>query len=109
MQQEFKAENWLDNDGNPSGGFVKATGLEIEWQRGVLNRGAKRKRPNGAFVETVIAAALQRLEHYQTASGGKFNCPENGIAITKLEEALLALSRRTEAREARGVEGTHDA
>lgn len=108
MQQEFKAENWLDNDGNPSGGFVKATGLEIEWQRGVLNRGAKRKRPNGAFVETVIAAALQRIEYYQEASGGRFKCRENAKAIDKLKSALMWLEIRTQDREERGVEGTHN-
>ncbi len=37
----------------------------------------------------------------------KFKCRENAIAITKLEEALQWLQWRTAAREARGIEGTH--
>lgn len=110
MQQEFKvAENWIDVDGNPGGGTVLATGLEIIWQNGPLGRGDERKEPNGAFVETVIAAALQRIEHYQEAFDGKFACAENYMAIEKLKDALHWLDRRTRARELRGVEGTHDA
>jgi hypothetical protein len=109
MKQDFMAENHLDANGNPSGGFVTgAAGLHIVWQNSPLGRGTERKEPNGAFVETVLAAALQRLEFYQTASQGKFKCRENAIAITKIEEALLWLNERTRAREARQVEGTHN-
>lgn len=108
MQAEFKAENHLGVGPNdevvPSGGFVEGTGLRIDWQNGPLGRDADRKEPNGAFVETVIAAALQRIEHYQTT---KFACRENAIAITKLEEALHWLNSRTQKREKRQVEGTH--
>lgn len=99
--------NFEDANGNPAGGEVKGTGLNISWQNGPLGRDAERIEPNGAFVETVISAALQRIQWYQTASGGKFNCRENAIAITKLEEALLWLDKRTRDREARQVEGTH--
>lgn len=100
-------ENLLDPNGNPSGGYVEGCGLSIEWQNGPLGRGAERQEPNGAFVETVISAAKQRIEFYQTANNGKFACRENAIAITKLEEALLWLNKRTMDREARQVEGTH--
>jgi hypothetical protein len=65
-----------------------------------------RREPNGAFVEGVIAAALDRLEHYQSSP---FRCRENALAITKLEEALHWCQHRTAARLARGVEGTHTA
>ena len=37
---------------------------------------------------------------------GDFACRENSIAITKLEEALLWLNKRTQDRIARNVEGT---
>ena len=67
-----------------------------------------RQLPNGAFVEDVIAAALGRLQFYQTASSGKFACRENALAITKLEEALHWCQHRTAVREARAVEGTHE-
>ena len=58
-------------------------------------------------VLTVISAAKQRIEFYQEVSGGKFKCRENAMAITKLDEALLWLNKRTLDRENRKVEGTH--
>jgi hypothetical protein len=108
MLDTFTASNLEDANGNPAGGVVVGTGLHINWQDGPLGTGMTRQTPNGAFVETVIAAALQRIQYYQTASGGKFACRENALAITKLEEALHWLNHRTAAREARGVEGTHN-
>lgn len=107
MLQPYDATNTTDDDGNPTGGSVWATGLQIDWQDGPLGRGEDRQEPNGAFVETVIAAAIQRLEFYNEAAGGKFRCRENSLAITKLEEALHWLEHRTKERERRQVEGTH--
>lgn len=63
-----------------------------------------RKEPTGAFVETVLRAALQRIQYYNE---GKFRCRENSLAITHIEEALHWLAARTADREQRGVEGTH--
>jgi hypothetical protein len=102
--QEIVVANNTDNDGNPAGGYARAEGMQIDWQNGPLAVDGKRKEPNGAFVETVIAAAIGRLEYYQ---GSKFSCRENALAITKLQEALHWLGHRTAGREARGVEGTH--
>lgn len=102
--QTFTAVNTLDQIGNPAGGSVDGVGLSIQWQNGPLGRGAERIAPNGAFVETVIAAAIQRIEHY---NGTQFRCRENSLAITKLEEALHWLNHRTARREAEGTEGTH--
>jgi hypothetical protein len=102
-------QNMSDPDGNPAGGLFEGVGVKIEWQNGPLGRGETRQKPNGAFVETVISAVIQRIEYYQTAKDGKFKCRENAIAITKLEEALLWLDKRTRDREARQVEGTHTA
>lgn len=101
--------NEVDENGNPAGGAVGGTGLSIQWQNGPLGRGTERIVPNGAFVETVLSAVLQRIQYYQETSGGKFKCRENAIAITKIEEALLWLDKRTRDREAREVEGTHTA
>ena len=81
-----------DDNGNPAGGHVSGTGINITWQNGPLGRGDQRQEPNGAFVETVIAAVVQRIEYYQA---GKFRCRENALAITKLEEALHWLNSRT--------------
>jgi hypothetical protein len=104
---EREIENIVDENGNPTGGGVTGTGLLIDWQNGPLGRGAQRQEPNGAFVETVISAAKQRLEFYQMAHGGKFSCAENEDAITHLEAALTRLDERTKNRETREVEGTH--
>lgn len=98
--------NQNDERGLPAGGSVIGVGLKINWQSGPLGRGETRKEPNGAFVETVISAAKQRIEYYQSSG---FECRENAIAITKLEEALLWLDKRTRDREDRQVEGTHNA
>lgn len=104
MNQEIEAHNSTDPDQNPTGGWVKGTGIDIKWQDGPLGRGEERKEPNGAFVEGVIAAAIQRLEFFQ---GSKFKSRENALAITKLEEALHWLNARTANREKRAIEGTH--
>jgi hypothetical protein len=69
-----------------------------------LGRGPERKEPNGAFVETVIAAAADRIQYYQNS---KFACAENQQALDLLLEAIHILNERTAKREARSVEGTH--
>lgn len=107
MLQQIQGKHENDAAGNPAGGRTLGTGIDINWQNGPLGRGPDRVPPNGAFVEGVIAAAVDRIEYYQKASGGKFACRENALAITKLEEALLWLQKRTMDREARAVEGTH--
>ena len=109
MLSEFNSEHWLDADGNPAGGVSDARGITVSWQNGPLGRDDERREPNGAFVETLIAMTKDRLEFYQTACDGKFWCEENRDAIDDLNNALYVLNRRTEAREARRVEGTHEA
>lgn len=106
MQAPFDATNYLDDEGRPAGGFVRGTGLRIVWQNGPLGApdDPDRQEPNGAFVETVIAAAKQRIEHYNE---GQFACRENSLAITKLDEALHWLNARTQRRVDANVEGTH--
>lgn len=105
MRQSITIYNDVDEEGRPAGGYVTGPGLQITWQKGPIVVDGERTESNGCFVETVIAAALQRLEHYQ---GSKFRCRENALAITKLDEALHWLNARTADREARGVEGTHE-
>jgi len=105
MLDKYEATNNNDENGNPAGGSVKGVGLSIEWQDGPLGRDEARIQPNGAFVETVIASALQRIEYYNST---KFKCRENSLAITKLEEALHWLNSRTNRRDSQGVEGTHE-
>ena len=106
MLQDMVAYNYLE-DGKPAGGCVDAIGLDIEWQNGPLGRVGtdERVEPNGAFVETVIEAARQRIQWY---NDNGFACRENSLAITKLEEALHWLNARTQRRVSQNVEGTHE-
>lgn len=56
---------------------------------------------NGCQVNEVIEAAKLMIEGLNKA----FPCRENAVAITKLDEALMWLEKRTKDRESRGVEG----
>ena len=104
MKQQFDNHNFTDASGNPAGGSTFGPGFAISWQNGPLAVDGERKEPNGAFVETIIAAAIARLKFYQES---KFMSAYNEAAIEHLTDALDALEARTADREARGVEGTH--
>ena len=73
---------------------------EIHFQEGPI----KECGVNGVCDEDLIVMVIRRLEGFQDS---EFKCRENACAITKLEEALLWLRKRTMGRENRGVEGTH--
>lgn len=94
----------VDEDGNPAGGYTSGVGFSISWQNGPLNVDGVRKEPNGAFVEDVIAAAINRIEFYQ---GSKFHSLHNASALGHLYAAAEVLAERTRDRLARGVEGSH--
>ena len=57
----------------------------------------------GITNEVLLAIVQDRLEAMQKT---KFSCRENAIAITKIEETLLWLKKRTFDRQAKGIEGT---
>lgn len=73
----------------------------IRFQNGPI----KESGINGCHNEDLIAIVIDRLRSFQT---GQFSCRENALAITKLEEALMWLNKRTADRVARGVEGTNE-
>lgn len=103
--QAIQAAHHQDAGGNPAGGETTSTGLAIRWQNGPTRAtNGTPIPPNGAFVETVILAAINRIEHYQAS---KFACEENARAIDALNEALVHLNRRTQKRQFEGIEGTH--
>lgn len=106
MHQEIIFHHFIDSRGNPAGGHTYATGLCIHWQDGPLSVNGEQLEPSGCFVETVIEAAMNRLEFYQRT---KFASKYNSLAISHLGHALHHLRERTEDREDRGVEGTHEA
>jgi hypothetical protein len=104
MKIGYFQEHWEDHEGNPTGGTSSGRGFTISWQNGQLGRGNDRLEPNGAFVEDVLDAVIQRIEFYQNS---KFACKDNQDALDSLYEAATFLDRRTKEREARQVEGTH--
>lgn len=71
----------------------------VNFQKGPI----KESGVNGVMNEDLIAIVIDRLQGFQD---GDYKCRENAIALTKLEEALLWLRKRTMDRERRGVEGT---
>jgi hypothetical protein len=100
----MQSEHWNDANGNPAGGSTSGVGFAISWQNGPLGRDAERIPPNGAFVEEITKAAIDRLEYYQNS---RFACKENLAAIIHLQRALNEMNARTASREKRQVEGTH--
>lgn len=59
---------------------------------------------NGTTHEAELAILIDRFRGFQA---GSYACRENAVALTKMEEALMWMQRRTVARIKRGVEGTH--
>jgi hypothetical protein len=104
MNQELTTHHLTNAGGFPDGGYTTGTGISITWQRGALVDDGERQKANGAYVEGVISAAIDRLEHFQA---GYFACDSNAAAIQSLNEALSHLESRTAERVERGVEGTH--
>ncbi len=67
-------------------------------------------RTDGVTNEEVLKVLIHRISYLNNSAGfppGKFHCKENFMAITKLEEALMWLEKRTADRLTRKVEGTH--
>ncbi len=107
MLSNYTSDHRLDSSGMPAGGCTQGTGFVVSWQNGPLAVDGERRAPTGAFVETVLAAVVDRIEFYQTACDGKFACPENSKALDSIHAAQHALNRRTKRRVEAGTEGTH--
>ena len=74
---------------------------DIKFQNGTVKENGR----NGLQVEEALGQVLARIKEYNL----EVPCRENSIVITKLEESIMWLNKRTADREARGVEGTHEA
>jgi len=72
----------------------------VSFQNGPI----KESGVNGCHQEDLLAIVIDRLQGFQS---GEFACRENALALTKCEEALMWLRKRTNDRIARGVEGTN--
>lgn len=79
--------------------------IQIQLQDGPI----KENGVNGCQIDDVIVYCRDKIVEFNTKENGKFACRENSVAITKLDDALISLQRRTENREARVVEGTSNA
>lgn len=73
---------------------------EIRFQNGPIAESGV----NGISNEALLAIVEDRLLGFQS---GAFACRENAIALTKLQEAMMWLQKRTVDRVRRGVEGTN--
>lgn len=58
---------------------------------------------DGTTNEEVLEMLIDRMNYLQS----KFPCRENALVITKLEESLMWLNKRTADRVKRNVEGKH--
>ncbi len=84
----------------PKEGYLGTLG-DVQFQNGPI----KEAGVNGVMNEDLIAIVIDRMRGFQS---GDYACRDNALALTKLEEALMWLRNRTNEREARGVEGTHE-
>lgn len=80
-----------DHDGQQQG--------HIRFQKGLVAENGI----NGISNEVLLAIVKDRLEGFQS---GAYACRENALALVSVDNALVALKSRTEARIARCVEGT---
>ena len=92
------AINYCLNPGTAEGGTAFLG--EVKFQNGPV----KEFGINGISNEALLAIVEDRLLGFQS---GEFACRENAVALTKLQESMMWLQKRTRDRMARGVEGTN--
>jgi hypothetical protein len=90
----YMLQNFEDNTGGQELQFIQ----KVPTHPGSTELETK---SDGTTNEEVLAVLIDRLGYLQA----KFPCRENAIVITKLEESLMWLNKRTEGRKVRGVEG----
>jgi hypothetical protein len=93
---------WFDDEIRPHN-FVYVRHDKNSLSFTIQNGPIQESGVNGCQVDTIIEAAKTILEGLNE----KYPCRENAVAITKLDEALLWLEKRTRVRIERGVEGTN--
>lgn len=93
---EYQIRRWVRGHGDE---YDDAELASIRFQVGPISEAGV----NGISIEALLAIVEDRLIGFQD---GRFACRENGMALTKIQEALMWLQKRTRDRLARGVEGT---
>lgn len=71
----------------------------VDFQNGPISEAGV----NGISGEALLAIVEDRLVGFQS---GPYACRENAVALTKIQEAIMWLQKRTLDRVKRGVEGT---
>ena len=93
----YKTADGTDVAGHLYQVLAGAKTMSVEFQHGPV----KEQGVNGATSEALLAILVHRAQ----VLNERFPCRENGIAITKMQEALMWFEKRTADRKARGVEG----
>lgn len=82
--------------GNNVDHVIKSCALNFQ------NGGLKEVGANGITDQALIAIVLDRIRGF---NDGPYRCRENSIIITKLEEAMMWMEKRSNDRSRRNVEG----
>ena len=85
--------------GDPPEDMSESNPTYIHFQEGPISEAGV----NGGSNEALLAIVEDRLLGFQS---GEYACRENAISLTKIQEAMMWLQKRTRDRLARGVEGT---
>jgi len=91
---------WPDGTVHEEGCGSAGNSTTIRFQNGPI----KEVGINGVTNEALLAIIEDRLIGFQS---GPYVCRENAVALTKIQEAMMWLQKRTRDRLARNVEGTH--
>lgn len=88
----------------PNDTFNEELNASVSCRIGFQNGPINECGVNGISNEALLAVVEDRLLGFQS---GEFACRENAVALTKLQECMMWLQKRTRERTARGVEGTN--
>jgi hypothetical protein len=92
---KYQLTNFEDNNSNQVIQFIEKQLVEKSTELKTVN--------DGTTNEEVLEMLIDRMSYLQA----KFPCKENACVITKLEESLMWLNKRTSDRIKRNVEGKH--
>lgn len=95
----------FDTQGNASDPFFSRYGDSAKHATVLFQNGPIQEHGvNGVSIEALLAIVEDRLVGFQS---GPYSTRENAVALTKIQEAMMWLQKRTRDRIARGVEGTN--
>lgn len=97
---EVKRVEW----NHPVGNFIEINDAHSAITFKIQNGPVKKKGINGCQVDQLLETARLMLDGLNK----KVPAKETACAITKIEEAMMWLEKRTKDRTARGVEGTNN-